>query len=88
MLRILVDSLADGDLTNAQMVNAREIIARLDPACFQVTTFFVNDPDPRVASRPSTTLIKLPLRRQTPVILKESLWGGHDLIFYLKVSPR
>ena len=87
MIRILVDSLADGELTNAQMVNAREIIARLDPARFHVTTFFVNDADPRVANRPSTTLINLPLRRQTPVILKEFLWSGHDFIFYLKVSP-
>jgi glycosyltransferase involved in cell wall biosynthesis len=87
MTRILVDSLADAALTNAQMVNAREIICRLDPAHFHVTTFFVGDPDPRVADRPATRLIKLPPRRQTPVILAQFLRGDHDLIFYLKSSP-
>ena len=33
-VRILVDSLADHGLTNAQMTNAREIIRRLDPDRF------------------------------------------------------
>lgn len=87
MIRILVDSLADASLTNAQMVNAREIMVRLDPGRFHVTTFHVNAPDPRVANRPNTRLIKLPVRRQTPLILREYLRGRHDLIFYLKASP-
>jgi len=87
MIRILVDSLADLALTNAQMVNAREIVSRLDPERFHVTTFFLSDPDPRVANRPATRLLQLPERRQTPVILSEFLRGRHDLIFYLKSSP-
>ena len=87
MIRILVDSLADVALTNAQMVNAREIVSRLDPERFHVTTFFLNDPDPRIANRPATRLLQLPERRQTPVILAEFLRGRHDLIFYLKSSP-
>lgn len=87
MIRILVDSLADAALTNAQMVNAREIVSRLDPARFQVTMFVVSDPDPRVANRLATRLIKLPSRGQTPMILAEFLRGRYDLIFYLKPSP-
>ena len=38
-VRILVDSLADQGLTNAQMTNAREIIRRLDPDRFHVSVF-------------------------------------------------
>ena len=87
MIRIFVDSLADVALTNAQMANAREIVWRLDPEHFHVTTFFVRDPDLRVANRPATRLIKLPERRQTPVILAEFTRGRCDLIFYLKSSP-
>ncbi len=87
MIRILVDSLADAALTNAQMVNAREIVYRLDRGRFHVTAFFVSDPDPRLLNRSGTRLIKLPPRRQTPIILAEFLRGRHDLIFYLKPSP-
>ena len=38
-LRILVDSFADRDLTNAQMTNGRDIIRRLDAKRFHVTVF-------------------------------------------------
>lgn len=87
MIRILVDSLADAALTNAQMVNAREIVSRLDSGQFQVTMFFVSKPDPRVVNRAGTRLIRLPKRGQTPFILAELMRGLHDLIFYLKSSP-
>jgi len=40
-IRVLVDSFADAGLPNAQMGNAREIICRLDPNVFHVTTFVV-----------------------------------------------
>ena len=75
MIRILVDSLADAALTNAQMVNAREIVSRLDPARFHVSMFHLTEPDPRIAGRPATRLIKLPARRQTFVILEEFVRG-------------
>ena len=85
--RILVDSFADGDALNAQMTNAREIISRLDPTRFHVSTFVVGTPDVRLVQRPQTRLIRLPQRRQTPRILKEFIWGGHDILFYVKASP-
>jgi len=87
MIRILVDSLADAALTNAQMVNAREIVSRLDPARFHVSMFHLTEPDPRIAGRPATRLIKLPARRQTLVILEEFVRGDQEVIFYLKSSP-
>lgn len=87
LVRILVDTLADRGLPNAQLGNAREIIARLDPQLFHVTTFHIGVPDERILRRPCTRLIPLPLKRQTIPILKEFLFGAHDLVFYLKASP-
>ena len=86
-VKILVESLVDEDLTNAQMVNAREIIRRLDPDRFHVSTFTVSSPDPSVRSRPNTRLIRLPARRKTARLLAEFLFGHHDLLFYVKASP-
>src|SRR5581483_8805919 len=83
----LVDSFADKGLTNAQMSNAREIIRRLDPERFQVTTFHVSEPDETIAKRPNTSLIRLPQRRQTPRIFKQFLSGSQDIVFYVKASP-
>src|SRR5882724_1812678 len=69
------------------MTSARDIMARLDPARFHVTTFTVGAPDPRLVQRPNTCLIQLPQRRQTPRILDEFVRGEHQILFYIKTSP-
>jgi glycosyltransferase involved in cell wall biosynthesis len=84
---ILVDSFADACLPNAQMGNAREIVARLDSDHFHVTMFALGEPDTRIVNRPNTRLMQLPPRRQTVKILSEFLWGSHSLLFYMKASP-
>jgi glycosyltransferase involved in cell wall biosynthesis len=86
-LRILVDSLADQGLTNAQMGNAREIIRRLDPEQFHVTVFCGGEPDRGISQRPSTAFIFLPERRRTVRILREFVLGKHDILFYVKSAP-
>jgi len=86
-IRILVDSFADAGLPNAQMGNAREIVCRLDPRRFHVSMFALGPPDQRIAARQNTRLIQLPHRRQTVRILREFLWGPHQLLFYMKSSP-
>lgn len=86
-IRILVDSFADAGLPNAQMGNAREIVSRLDPARFHVSMFVLGHPDSRLAARRNTHLIRLPERRQTLRILREFLWGAHQILFYMKASP-
>jgi glycosyltransferase involved in cell wall biosynthesis len=86
-VRILVDSLADQGLTNAQMTNAREIIRRLDPVRFHVSVFCGGVPDSSIAQRPNTRLVHLPQRRRTVRILREFLLGRHDILFYVKSSP-
>jgi len=87
LIRLLVDSFADEDALNAQMSNAREIMSRLDPNRFHVSTFVLGQPDPRLVQRPNTRLINLPRRRQTPRILAEFIAGKHDILFYVKASP-
>lgn len=84
---LLVDSLADRGLPNAQMGNAREIIRRLDPSRFHVSVFHSAEPDEQIAKRPNTQLIKLPARRRTVRILSQFLTGRHDILFYVKSSP-
>jgi glycosyltransferase involved in cell wall biosynthesis len=86
-VRILVDSLADQDLTNSQMTNAREIIRRLDPARFHVSVFCGGVPDRSISQRPNTWLVPLPQRRRTVRILREFLLGHHEILFYVKSSP-
>jgi glycosyltransferase involved in cell wall biosynthesis len=86
-IHLLVDSLADADLINSQMGNAREIMSRLDPERFHVSTFVVGQPDPRLLQRPATRLIQLPQRLQTITVFREFTIGRHQIVFYLKGSP-
>jgi glycosyltransferase involved in cell wall biosynthesis len=86
-IRILVDSFADADEFNAQMVNGREIVARLDADRFHVTMFLCGEPDRRLAQRPNTRFIPLAPHGQTVRILREFICGRHQLVFYIKASP-
>jgi len=86
-IRVLVDSFADAEGYNAQMTSAREIMCRLDPARFHVSTFALRAPDARLVRRPNTRLIQLPPHRQTTRIFNEFVWGRHDILFYVKPSP-
>ena len=86
-VRILVDSLADRNLTNSQMTNAREIIRRLDASRFHVSIFCGGVPDPSIEQRANTRLVRLPQRRRTVGILREFVLGSHDILFYVKSSP-
>jgi glycosyltransferase involved in cell wall biosynthesis len=86
-VKILVDSFADEGLTNAQMINAREIVSRLDPDQFSVTMFVEGKPAPQISARPNTHLIQLPGRLQTIPLLTRFLFGPQDILFYLKASP-
>ncbi len=87
LVPILVDSLADKGLINSQMSNAREIIRRLEPGRFHVSVFCAGEPDPEIARRPNTRVVRLPRRLRTVRILREFLLGQHKILFYLKSSP-
>jgi glycosyltransferase involved in cell wall biosynthesis len=86
-VHILVDSFADEGLTNAQMINAREIVSRLNPDLFFVTMFVHRSADRQISRRPNTRLVQLPDRLQTIPLLAQFLLGRQQIIFYLKASP-
>jgi glycosyltransferase involved in cell wall biosynthesis len=86
-IKILVDSLADEGLTNAQMINAQEVVSRLNSDLFSVTMFVHGPPAQQIMARPNTRLIQLPARRQTIPILSHFLFGKQEILFYLKASP-
>lgn len=86
-VRLLVDSFADANDFNSQTANAREIVSRLDPAGFHVSMFHCGEPDQRIAGRPNTRLIALPQHGQTLKLLHQFIWGGHQILFYIKPSP-
>lgn len=78
--------LIDAQSTNAQSLNVREIVLRLDSGHFDCTLLYQNEPDSRLLNRENLTLRKLPSRRKTASILAEML-REHDLIAYLDYSP-
>lgn len=79
-IRVLVDSFVDERLLNAQMGNAREIIRRLGPDIFHVSTLVVGKPDPRIVAGRNTRLSQLLQRRHPVRILSEFLLGTHQLL--------
>jgi len=86
-VNILVDSFADEDLTNAQMINAREIVSRLNSDRFSVTMFAQGVAAPKILARPNTRLIQLTQRLQTLRLFRQFVFGRQDILFYLKASP-
>jgi glycosyltransferase involved in cell wall biosynthesis len=58
MITIFTPSFADEADTNAQNLTVKEVVARLDPDRVSVTMFHEGVVDPRIASRPNTTLLR------------------------------
>jgi glycosyltransferase involved in cell wall biosynthesis len=65
---------------NAQSLNVREIVRRLDPQLFSATTFFADAPDPRLQDLSHVSLVRLPRRAGTLTMLREAS-KGHEILF-------
>jgi glycosyltransferase involved in cell wall biosynthesis len=85
-VRILFMPPIDVGNTNAQSLNAREIVLRFDPEQLESTLWYENEPDLRLRNRPGIRLLQLPAARKTFRILREQL-AGYDLIAYMDCSP-
>ena len=85
-VRVLFLPAVDESSVNAQSLNVREIVLRLDPERFRCTLFHELEPDPRLLDRPAIRLQPLPERGKTLRILREML-AGYDLIGYMDYSP-
>ena len=85
-IRILFMSLVDASSLNAQSLNTREIVLRLDPNRFECSLFYAQEPDPRLLNQPHIKLVRLPARLKTVRLLREML-SGYDIIAYMDYSP-
>jgi glycosyltransferase involved in cell wall biosynthesis len=85
-VRILFLPMVDADNTNAQSLNVREIVLRLDPGLFETTLWYESEPDSRLQKRPGIRLKQLPSRGKSRRILGEMM-AGYDIIGYVDYSP-
>lgn len=85
-IRLLFLPPVDVRNTNAQSVNTRELVLRLDARRFEITLFYCQEPDPRLLHREHIRLLPLPARLKTLWLLKEML-SGYDIVAYMDYSP-
>src|SRR6266568_1125566 len=85
-VRVLFLAGVDADNTNAQSLNVREVVLRLDPERLHSTVWYEREPDPRLRNRSSIRLLQLPARNKTLRILREML-GDYDIVAYMDYSP-
>ena len=85
-VRVLFMPPIDVGNTNAQSLNTREIVLRIDPDRLESTLWYEKEPDPRLRNRAGIRLLQLPAARKTFRILREQL-AGYDLIAYMDCSP-
>jgi glycosyltransferase involved in cell wall biosynthesis len=85
-VRILFMPPIDVGNTNAQSLNAREIVLRFDPDQLESTLWYETEPDPRLRNRPGVRLLPLPATRRTVRVLREQ-FAGYDVIAYMDCSP-
>lgn len=87
MIHIFTPSFADEADTNAQNLSVKEIVTRLSPAEFRVTMFFENAPDPRIAGRANTRLLRWRRRGNTLRTLASLLRQAPDVYFFPREGP-
>lgn len=87
MIKIFTPSFADEADTNAQNLSVKEIVARLDPVRAAVTMLHVGAPDPRIASRPNTTLVRWRERGNTLRTTMRILGRVPDVYFFPREGP-
>jgi len=87
MITIFTPSFADEADTNAQNLSVKEIVARLDPERAAVTMLHEGTVDPRIASRPNTTLLRWNKRGNTLRTLWQILRSVPDVYFFPREGP-
>ncbi len=85
-IRILFIPLVDVTSLNAQSLNTREIVLRLDARQFECSVFYTQIPDPRLLDKAHIRLLHLPARLKTVQLLREML-SEYDIIAYMDFSP-
>jgi glycosyltransferase involved in cell wall biosynthesis len=87
MITVFTPSFADEADTNAQNLTVKEIVARLSPKEFRVVMLHEETPDPRIAGRQNTTLLRWHRRGNTLRILLHCLGNVPDVYFFPREGP-
>jgi glycosyltransferase involved in cell wall biosynthesis len=87
MITIFTPSFADEADTNAQNLTVKEIVARLDPDRAAVTMLHEGAVDPRIASRPNTTLLRWQQHGNTLRAAWQILRRVPDVYFFPREGP-
>ena len=87
MITVFTPSFADDDNTNAQNLTVKEVVARMDPARFRVVMLGLRAPDPRIAARPNTQILRWRSRGNTARGLWHLLNHVPDVYFFPREGP-
>jgi glycosyltransferase involved in cell wall biosynthesis len=82
MITVFTPSFADDNNTNAQNLTVKEVVARLDPRRFRVVMLGASSPDPRIAVRPNTRILRWRKHGNTLGILRYLLMNVPDVYFF------
>jgi glycosyltransferase involved in cell wall biosynthesis len=86
-ITIFTPSCADEGDTNAQNLTAKEIVARLPPEQFHVTMVSEGNPDPRIAERKNTELVRWTDHWNTLRLLRRCVFPKPDIYFFPRCGP-
>jgi glycosyltransferase involved in cell wall biosynthesis len=87
MITMFTPSFADEANTNAQNLSVKEIVARLDPGLVSVMMLHEGAVDPRIASRPNTTLLRWREHGNTVRTSWDILRKAPDVYFFPREGP-
>jgi glycosyltransferase involved in cell wall biosynthesis len=87
MITVFTPSFADDANTNAQNLTAKEIVSRLPPDRFRVVLLGAGAPDPRIAARDNTEILRWTRHGNTPRWLSHVLLSKPDIYFFPRQGP-
>ena len=87
MITVFTPSFADENNTNAQNLTVKEVVARLDPSRFRVVMLGLGPPDPRIATRANTRILRWRKRGNTGRILWHLALHTPDVYFFPREGP-
>jgi glycosyltransferase involved in cell wall biosynthesis len=87
MITIFTPSFADEENTNAQNLTVKEIVSRLPEDQFRVVMICGGTPDPRIAVRKNTKLLRYYKHGNTAQLLARCLLSRPDVYFYPRHGP-
>jgi glycosyltransferase involved in cell wall biosynthesis len=87
MITVFTPSFADEANTNAQNLTVKEVVSRLPPDQFRVILLGDGMPDPRIAARTNTTILRTHRHGNSPRWLTRLLASKVDVYFFPRQGP-